>query len=65
MISGTGISTPVMAYSTILVENYANLSILKEMSPNPIADGDTITYTFTIHNYGNTPADRRCSDRQV
>ena len=26
------------------------------MSPNPIADGDTITYTFTIHNYGNTPA---------
>ena len=56
MISGTGISTPVMAYSTILVENYANLSILKEMSPNPIADGDTITYTFTIHNYGNTPA---------
>ncbi len=56
MFSGTGISSPVMAYSTIPVENYANLSILKEMSPNPIADGDTITYTFTINNYGNTPA---------
>ena len=56
MFSGTGISSPVMAYSTIMVENYANLSILKEMSPNPISDGDTISYTFTINNYGNTPA---------
>ena len=26
------------------------------MSPDPVSDGDTITYTFTVNNYGNTPA---------
>lgn len=51
-----GVTTPLTATNTITVEAYADVSILKEMSPDPISDGDTIVYTFTINNYGNTPA---------
>ena len=54
--TATGVTTPLTATNTITVEGYADVSILKEMSPDPISDGDTITYTFTINNYGNTPA---------
>ena len=54
--TANGVTTPLTATNTITVEGYADVSILKEMSPDPISDGDTITYTFTINNYGNTPA---------
>ena len=54
--TAAGVTTPLTASNTITVESYADVSILKEMSPDPISDGDTITYTFTINNYGNTPA---------
>ncbi|MDO4565025.1 MAG: hypothetical protein Q4C04_05375 [Clostridia bacterium] len=40
----------------ITVAGYADVRIVKSMSPNPIAEGDTITYTFTIYNFGNTAA---------
>lgn len=32
------------------------MSIVKDMSPSTITDGSTITYTFTLYNYGNTAA---------
>ena len=36
--------------------DYADVSIVKDMSPSTITDGSTITYTFTLYNYGNTAA---------
>ena len=44
------------ASATVPVESYANVTIEKEMSPNPIEAGGTLTVTFTIENFGNVPA---------
>jgi len=41
---------------TLTVENYADVRILKSMSPNPVSTGGVLTYTFDIYNYGNTDA---------
>lgn len=40
----------------VTVEDYADISIIKNMNPNPIIYGGMCTYTFTVYNYGNTPA---------
>lgn len=55
-VSAVGIANPVRASETVTVENYADISIQKDMSPDPVSDGDTLTYTFAITNYGNTDA---------
>ena len=55
-VTAAGITTPVSESNTITVEDYADIRMQKEMSPDPISDGDTITYTFTIRNYGNIDA---------
>ncbi len=55
-VTAQGVTTPVTATNTITVEDYANITITKEMSPDPVSDGDVLTYTFTIRNFGNTPA---------
>ena len=45
------------ASATVSVANTANISIIKQMCPNPVVCGDTITYTIKIYNYGNTAAE--------
>lgn len=45
------------ASATVSVANIANISIIKQMCPNPVICGDTITYTIKIYNYGNTAAE--------
>ena len=45
------------ASATVSVANSANISIIKQMCPNPVLCGDTITYTIKIYNYGNTAAE--------
>lgn len=35
----------------------ANVSVFKQMSPNPVICGDTVTYTIRIYNYGNIAAE--------
>lgn len=42
--------------ATVPVADYADVSIEKEMSPNPVTDGGTLSVTFTIENRGNTDA---------
>lgn len=42
--------------ATVPVADYADVSIEKEMSPNPVTDGGTLFVTFTIENRGNTDA---------
>ena len=55
-VTAQGAATSILATNTVTVENYANLTILKEMSPDPVSDGDLLTYTFPITNTGNTAA---------
>ncbi len=55
-VTATGIVTPVTATETVTVADYAAVSIQKTMSPDPVSDGDMLTYTFTITNDGNTDA---------
>ena len=41
---------------TLPVDDFAEIVITKDMSPDPVIDGETLTYTFLIYNYGNTSA---------
>ena len=45
------------ASETVTVAEAANVSVFKQMSPNPVVCGDLVTYTIRIYNYGNIPAE--------
>lgn len=45
------------ASATVSTLDAAALTVVKQMSPNPVVCGDTVTYTITIYNYGNIPAE--------
>lgn len=55
-VSATGLSESVVVTASVNVADYADVSIIKSLTPNPITDGSTLTSTFTIYNYGNTAA---------
>lgn len=40
--------------ATVLAEEYADLRILKSMTPDPVNEGGRLTYTFAICNYGTS-----------
>ncbi len=44
------------AEATITAANFAELAIYKNASADSIVSGDTLTYTFTILNSGNSAA---------
>lgn len=44
------------ASATASAENYVDVRIVKSMYPNPVTEGDNLTYDFAIYNYGNTVA---------
>lgn len=54
--ASVGETEPLTVSATVPVEAYADVSIEKEMSPNPLTDGAPMTVTFTIENRGNTEA---------
>lgn len=45
------------ASATVQTLDAAALTVVKQMSPNPVVCGDTVTYTITLYNYGNIPAE--------
>ncbi len=55
-ISGNGI-TPVTVQETIEVEEEPLLTITKSVSPVPVTENGTLTYTFLIQNNGSAEAD--------
>lgn len=54
-ISGTGI-TPITAQETIRAESAPQLTITKSVSPVPVTENGTLTYTFLIQNNGSAEA---------
>ena len=55
VISGGGI-TPITVTETVSPESEPILTITKSVSPVPVTENGTLTYTFVIQNSGNTPA---------
>lgn len=53
-LTGAGLGGPVTADLTIPAAAEAFLTVEKALSPAVVADGDRLTYTFTIRNFGNT-----------
>ena len=56
-VTADGISESACDTCCISVGCFADVSIVKTMSPDPVTCGDQITYTFRIYNYGNLPAE--------
>lgn len=56
-IRGDGLISPIVAEETIAAEAAPFLSITKAITPVPVTENGTLTYTFDIQNRGNTSAD--------
>ena len=54
-VSGGGLTTPVTNSATVAVATEAFLTINKALSPATVSEGDRLTYTFVIQNFGNAP----------
>lgn len=51
-----GDTEPLTASASVPAAEYADVSVEKEMAPNPITDGSTLSVIFTIKNRGNVEA---------
>lgn len=56
VVSADGI-TPITTTAKVTAANVPYLSITKSVSPVPVAENGTLTYTFLIQNTGNAEAD--------
>lgn len=55
-VCGPGAITTVSVSSTLPSVTSPSLSISKQISPVPVTENSTLTYTFIIQNYGSTVA---------
>lgn len=55
-ITGNGI-TPIEVTEVVTADSAPLLTITKSVSPVPVTENGTLTYTFLIQNTGNAPAD--------
>ena len=51
-----GVAESVSAAHTVTAEDYADVNIVKAMTPQTVTGGSVLTYTFTLSNRGNVPA---------
>ena len=56
-ITGGGLTDAVTAAETLPAAAAAELRIVKALEPVRVSDSGTLTYTFTIENYGSADAD--------
>lgn len=56
-VTGGNLAEPVTAEATVNAESTPTLTIHKALSPDTVSSNGEITYTFTIQNTGNVPAD--------
>ena len=54
-VTGTGLPAPIPTSETVTAASEAFLTIGKSLSPTTVSEGDRLTYTFVIQNFGNTP----------
>ncbi len=54
-VSGAGIPVPLTASETVTAAGDAALTITKAISPTAVSEGDTLTYTLTVENFGFAP----------
>ena len=54
-VTGGGLSASLTAQETVTVAEAADPVITKALDPMAVPENGQLTYTFTIHNYGNTP----------
>lgn len=52
--TGDALAAPVTAADVITAADEPDLSINKRISPDTVTEGDTLTYSFDIQNFGNT-----------
>lgn len=54
-VTGSALPAPIVAQETVTAASEAFLTIGKSLSPTTVSEGDRLTYTFVIQNFGNTP----------
>ena len=54
-VSGEALPAPIVATETVTAASEAFLTIGKTLSPSTVSEGDRLTYTFIIQNFGNVP----------
>ena len=54
-VTGAALPAPIAASETVTSSAEAFLTIGKALSPTTVSEGDRLTYTFVIQNFGNTP----------
>ncbi len=54
-ITGGGLPSPIVAEETVTAASEPFLTVGKSLSPSTVSEGDRLTYTFVIQNFGNAP----------
>ncbi len=54
-VTGACLTAPIVAQETVTAASEAFLTISKALNPAVVSEGDRLTYTFVIQNFGNTP----------
>lgn len=57
VVTGGGLYRDIIAESRLAMEEKAMLTVIKSISPIPVAENTRVTYTFTIENNGTKAAD--------
>ncbi len=57
VISGGGLTSQVNATETVVFRAEPILAVNKALSPNVVTENGTVTYTFSISNFGSTAAE--------